>query len=67
MILNCEDPFNHIYIYLIVCVWPLLSLLLTASVVITAHIKYSRSDLALIFFRVLDQDPMWEQAQTFPR
>ena len=66
MILICKDPFNHIYIDLIVCVWPLLSLVLTVSVVIVAHIKYSHSDLALIFLESWIKTPCGNKPKPFP-
>lgn len=66
MILNCKDHFNHIYIILILFIWPLLSLLLTVSVVIMAHIKYSHSDLALVLFESWIKTPCGNKPRPFP-
>lgn len=66
MLLNCRDAFNHFYIKMVVCVWPLPSSVLIVYVVDMAHIKYNHSDITLFFFGVLDRASVWEQAQTLP-
>lgn len=49
MLLNCKNAFNHFYMNMVVCVWPLPSFVLTEDMVDMAHIKYSHSDITPFF------------------